>query len=257
MKRGLDAYKLKLFALVFMIIDHIYTYLTFRSWPDWIALTTRFVSPLFLYLLIEGFYYTRSRKKYLIRLSVAGLIMMAGNVVINYFIHHVDYETGKYTFRSLIAGHDIFLTLALMFAIVWCLENIKQKNKVALNALIALSLAFFSLFNEGGIQLLPITVIVWFFRGKKSLQCAGIGVWSLVWLAKSLISYFTAVKGATSFYSYMCFSNDWAMFVVIFFILLYNGKRGKNTAFTKYMFYIIYPVHLWILMILDHTIIGN
>lgn len=47
MKRGLDAYKLKLFALVFMIIDHIYTYLTFRSWPDWIALTTRFVSPLF------------------------------------------------------------------------------------------------------------------------------------------------------------------------------------------------------------------
>lgn len=98
---------------------------------------------------------------------------------------------------------------------------------------------------------------MWFFHGKKSLQCAGIGVYSLAWLAKSLFSYFTAVKSSGTFYSYMCFSNDWAMFAVIFFILLYNGKRGKNTAFTKYMFYIIYPIHLWILMILRYIIIGN
>lgn len=257
MKRGLDAYKLKLFALVFMIIDHIYTYLTFRSWPDWIALTTRFVSPLFLYLMIEGFYYTRSRKKYLIRLSVAGLIMMAGNVVINYFIHHVDYETGKYTFRSLIAGHDIFLTLALMFAIVWCLENIKQKKRVVLNVFMAIILAFLSLFGEGGLELLPMTLIIWFFRGKKSLQCAGIGVYCLAWLAKSLYSYYTAIIGSTTFYSHICFDHNWAMFLVIPFILLYNGERGRNTTFSKYMFYIIYPAHLWILMILRYVIIGN
>lgn len=257
MKRGLDAYKLKLFALVFMIIDHIYTYLTFRSWPDWIALTTRFVSPLFLYLLIEGFYYTRSRKKYLIRLSVAGLIMMAGNVVINYFIHHVDYETGKYTFRSLIAGHDIFLTLAVMFAIVWCLENIKQKKRVVLNVFMAIILAFLSLFGEGGLELLPMTLIIWFFRGKKSLQCAGIGVYCLAWLAKSLYSYYTAIIGSTTFYSHICFDHNWAMFLVIPFILLYNGERGRNTTFSKYMFYIIYPAHLWILMILRYVIIGN
>ena len=257
MKRGLDAYKLKLIALVFMLIDHIYTELTFRTWPDWIALTTRFVSPLFLYLMIEGFYYTRSRKKYLTRLFVAGLIMMAANVVINYFTHNVNYQTGKYTFRSLIAGHDIFLTLAAMFAIVWCLENIKQKNKVALNVFMAIILAFLSLFGEGGLELLPMTLIIWFFRGRKSLQCAGIGVYCLAWLAKSLYSYYTAIIGSTSFYSHICFDHDWAMFLVIPFILLYNGERGKNNAFSKYMFYIIYPIHLWILMILRYIIIGN
>ena len=48
------------------------------------------------------------------------------------------------------------------------------------------------------------------------------------------------------------FDNEWAMLLVIPFILLYNGKRGINNAsFSKYMFYVVYPVHLWILMILN------
>ncbi|MBP3754774.1 MAG: hypothetical protein J6I66_07945 [Lachnospiraceae bacterium] len=37
-------------------------------------------------------------------------------------------------------------------------------------------------------------------------------------------------------------------------LLLYNGERGKNIPFTKYMFYVIYPVHLWILMIVRYMI---
>ena len=76
MKRGLDVFKLKLISLVFMITDHVYSYLNgpvhgYQAealWPQWIPLLTRFVSPLFLYLMIEGFYHTRSRKKYLTRL---------------------------------------------------------------------------------------------------------------------------------------------------------------------------------------------
>ncbi|RVU70996.1 MULTISPECIES: TraX family protein [Lactobacillus] len=39
---------------------------------------------------------------------------------------------------------------------------------------------------------------------------------------------------------------------VIPLILLYNGQRGKKSWITKYFFYIIYPVHLWILMILHY-----
>ena len=71
MKKGLDAYKLKLIALLFMITDHVYSYLNApvhgyqagASWPQWIPVLTRFVSPLFLYLMIDGFYHTSSRKK--------------------------------------------------------------------------------------------------------------------------------------------------------------------------------------------------
>ena len=101
--------------------------------------------------------------------------------------------------------------------------------------------------------MLPVTFIIWFFHNSKPLQCTGICIWSLILLAHTLISYLTNNPGC-SLYSYLCFDNEWAMFPVIFLIFPYNGKRGRNTAFTKYMFYVIYPVHLWILMILRYII---
>lgn len=263
MKKGLDSFKLKLIALLFMIVDHVYTYLNGpihgyqigRTWPEWIPVLTRFVSPLFLYLMIDGFYHTRSRKKFLIRLFVAAFIMLVGNVAINLLFHNVNYSTGRYSFSSIIEGHNIFLTLAVLFAFVWCLENIKQRKRLILSIFLACFSAFFCIFLEGGFFLLPITVIVWLFHEKKSLQCIGIGVWCAILLAKALISYYSG-DIATSLYSDLCFDNEWAMFLVIFFILLYNGERGRNTRLTKYMFYIIYPIHLWILMIIRYILVS-
>ena len=262
MKKGLNSYQLKLIALCFMILDHLYSklnwpmheYLNWPFWPQWIPVITRFVSPLFLYLMVDGFYHTRSRQKFLTRLFTAALIMQAGNIVLNYVFHNVDHYTGKYTFRSLLNGNNIFLTLAVLFAFIWCLENMKQRKKVILNVVLAFLTGAFSLFLEGGFELLPVTLVVWFFHERKALQCVGICVWSGLLLAKALISYFTGSMG-TSLYVDLCFDNEWAMFVVIFFILLYNGERGKNTKFTKYMFYVIYPLHLWILEIVRNLII--
>lgn len=248
MKSGLDAYKLKLIALLFMILDHVHTHLWFYgSMPQWLSLVTRFVSPLFLYLMIEGFYHTRSRKKYLLRLSVAALIMLAGNVAINLYFHNVNPATGKYGYFRLTGPNNIFLTLALLFALVWCLENIRQRKNVIRSGIIAVFIAFLCLFAEGGFYMLPVAVIIWFFHGKKALQCIGIGAFGLLLLAHTLVTF----TGACSLYSHLCFDNEWGMILVIPFILLYNGKRGKNTAFSKYLFYVIYPVHIWILVIMN------
>lgn len=248
MENGIDSYRLKVTALLFMLLDHLHSHLWFYGvWPTWISLTTRFVSPLFLYLMVEGFFHTRSRKKYLIRLSVAALIMMIGNVIINLFFHNVSVSTGKYTFFSLTGPNNIFLTLALLFAVIWCLENIKNKERRVLNVFLAVIFAFLCMFTEGGVYMLPIAVIVWYFHGKKIWQCIGIGAFCVILLVHTLMSF----PGNTSLYHYLCFDNEWAMITVIPFILLYNGKRGRNTTFSKYMFYVFYPVHLWILMIVN------
>ena len=231
-----------------MILDHVHTHLwLYGSMPQWLSLVTRFVSPLFLYLMIEGFYHTRSRAKYLIRLSVAALIMLAGNVAINLYFHNVNPATGKYRYFTLTGPNNIFMTLALLFALVWCLENVKQHNHIIRSILIALIVAFLCLFSEGGIYMLPIAIIVWFFHEKKAFQCIGIGVYCLLLLVFTLVTF----TGGCTLYSYLCFDNEWAMFLVIPFILLYNGKRGRNTAFSKYLFYVIYPVHIWIFVILN------
>jgi hypothetical protein len=247
-KKGLDAYKLKLIALCFMILDHLHTHLWFSQYcPQWSSVVTRFVAPLFLYLMVEGFYHTRNRKKYMSRLFLAALIMMCGNVIINLSFHHVNSYTGKYSYFSLTGPNNIFLTLALLFALIWCLENIKLRKNILLNVFLSVLIAALCIFAEGGLYLLPVVFFVWLFRGKKAGQCIGIGIYCLILLILALISF----TGDSSLYSYLCFDCEWAMALVIPFILLYNGERGKNTAFSKYMFYIIYPVHIWILVILN------
>ena len=78
-------------------------------------------------------------------------------------------------------------------------------------------------------------------------------MWCIALLVHTLMTFF---KGGTevTLYNYVCFDNEWANLLVIPFILLYNGERGKNTLFTKYMFYTVYPIHIWILMIIRFVI---
>ena len=208
MEKGLDSYKLKLIALVFMILDHVHTYL-FRSQPEFISLITRFVSPLFLYLMIDGFYHTKSRKKFLIRLFVTGIIMQLGNTIINEVFHYLNPQ--KYDFY--LPWNNIFLTLACMFAFVWCLENVRQRNRIILNIFLALITAISSIFCEGGIYLLPIAFVIWFFHEKRHLQFAGISVWCIIILVYELSYYFTAKP--CDIYHYLCFNNEWAMIKII------------------------------------------
>lgn len=262
MKRGLDSYKLKLIALAFMILDHIYTYLNYPlyeqfNWPlmpEWISLITRFVSPLFLYLMIEGFYHTSSRKNYLIRLFTAAFIMMGGNVIINFIFRNNDPSQESLNLYRMTGPNNIFLTLAFLFAFIWCLENMKQKKKVILSGFLAIVITVISLILEGGLYLLPLAFIMWLFHERKALQYAGIAVYCGVLLALTLRTYYSG-NIADSLYSYLCFDNEWGNIFVLLFLPIYNGERGRNTKFSKYMFYIIYPAHIWALMIIRYMII--
>ncbi len=253
-KKGLDAYQLKIIALIFMILDHVHSYLFYGMWPRWISLLPRFVAPLFLYLMVEGFFYTRSRKKYAGRLFLAAAVMWAGNAVINFAFHNVDRITGRYTFYSLIEGHNIFLTLALLFCFIWALESICQKRYIALSVLLAVITAAAVLFCEGGVYLMPIAIVFYALRNRNRVKYAGIILICVAILAKALLSYFSGGTG-DSLYVTLCFDAEWAMIAVIPFIIAYNGKRGRNTAFSKRIFYIIYPLHLWMLMILAYIFI--
>lgn len=65
----------------------------------------------------------------------------------------------------------------------------------------------------------------------------------------------TAVSAKTGLYSTLTFESEWMMISVLPFIWLYNGQHGKKSWITMYFFYVIYPLHLWILMILRYIFI--
>ncbi|EFE91033.1 protein TraX [Oribacterium sp. oral taxon 078 str. F0262] len=251
-KAGLNRAQLKYLALFFMLLDNAYLRFNLNSI---IHLITRFVSPLFAWLLVDGFFHTRSREKYCKRLWIAALLMQAGNLL-SFFLFH---ERG--------ISDNIFLTLALSFSIIWLFALAEERKESALFLRIAawllfllgmglsfagIPLGFGSTLNlEGGLQILPLVLIAYFFRESRVKQ-------ALFYLAYCFLLFFVIYGGPTEAFSQgldMFFVNsDWMTWLVIPFFFLYNGEKGRSSAFDKWFFYLFYPAHLWILLLLQQWI---
>ena len=243
-------FTLKIIAMVFMVVDHIHSYL--RIGPEWISLLPRFVAPLFVYFLVEGFYHTRNWKKYFQRIFTFACIMLAGNMVINYMFHSVNYATGKMDFYALQQGNNIFLTLSVYLLILKLLQTatVNKGAKKYSSILGILILSLISLpFCEGSFYLLPLLFVFYFGYNRKKIAYAGVIAWSVLLLIKACLSYYSGGTGI-SLFSTLCFDSEWAMIAVILPIYLYSGQRGVNSNVSKWLFYVVYPAHLWVLMIL-------
>ncbi|WP_461615534.1 TraX family protein [Clostridium sp. Marseille-QA1073] len=44
----------------------------------------------------------------------------------------------------------------------------------------------------------------------------------------------------------LMYNSDFLFITAVPFMLLYNGERGLNNKFSKYMFYVFYPLHMGI-----------
>ena len=49
-------------------------------------------------------------------------------------------------------------------------------------------------------------------------------------------------------------NSDFLIILAVPFMLSYNGERGVNNKFSKYLFYVFYPLHLWILEIMKFVL---
>lgn len=241
-KRGLSRFQLKVIALVFMTLDHTPLLLGEEPFPYY-HIFSRFVGVLFGFLLVDGFFYTSNKKKYLTRLIAAAVIMSVGN-------HLIAWITGN----NEVLAYGIFSTLASGFAVIWILQwarfhagGIEKKMMGFIAAGIVAIIAM--MYTEGGFIMIPMMIVCYLFHEKK------------LWIILCTLA-FSAIIAATSitydgsgqiewelFFGVNC---QWAIVTVIPFILLYSGRPGKQNSFSKWMFYIYYPAHIWVF-----TLIGT
>ena len=135
---------------------------------------------------------------------------------------------------------------------MWSLELFRENKHKIYYLILAIALLAASLIFEGGVYLWPVLLIFYFGYHKPTAQSIGIFVWCLLLFIKGVM---TGIQTKTGLYSALTFDSEWMMISVLPFIWLYNGQRGKKSWITKYFFYIIYPAHLWILMILRYLFI--
>ncbi|RRG18779.1 hypothetical protein D3P96_02000 [Weissella viridescens] len=252
---SLTGTQLKFIAAFFMLIDHIHSYFP-EVTPDWFSFLGRFVAPLFTFLLVEGFFYTHSRRKYLTRLTLGASVMVIMNTLQNVLTGAAfDTFTHKFSFFLLfLSGHNIFITLALMFSVIWLIDILRQQEHLLIKLTLLLpigALMVLTLMVEGGVYLLPIVLVCYFSHNQKKWVMSFILLFSLLLLGKSIFTYYQMQLPNESLYSYLTFSSEFMMILAVPLIGLYNGQRGGNgSKWDKNFFYYFYPAHLAIIYII-------
>ncbi|MBN1034872.1 MULTISPECIES: TraX family protein [Clostridium] len=229
--KKLNSFTLKTFAIIAMIMDHIFTYL--RSVPIdvplWFSCIGKLASPIFFYLIVEGFFHTKSRKKYFARLAIFGGVMIILDTILG--IHN-----------------NIFLSLSLSILLLICvdyLRNIEDKKKKFLFIILILGIGFLYFNTEASIFGFVETLIFYFCREKKVL---------LSILFVSFYGLFLATVLQATNPLIFTVNNQWMSVFAIIPILMYNGKLGLKNTFTKWIFYIVYPLHLTIIILIRNAL---
>lgn len=221
---------LKILACISMFTDHatlilMHRYRDYLSTLDYSSIMYwqklyrigrnigRMAFPIFCFLLVEGFFHTSNRLKYLIRLSVMAVLSE----------HAFNLLAAS---RHLDPGHqNVFLTLAISLLTITAIEQVKihfngKPDIISLLSIVIASLGClmaYLLKTDYDYRGVLAIVTIYMLHGSKILTCLG-----------------TALVFAWE---------PWAITSVIP-LFLYNGKRGIKR---KYIFYVFYPLHIYII----------
>ncbi len=242
--RGISGSTLKLIAVITMIIDHVAAGILIRylfrngihdldinnmsavnQWMDQNAalystynamrLIGRIAFPIYCFLLVQGFEYTHNRLKYAARLLMfAAISEIPFDLLFKGQILEFGYQNVFFT---------LFFGLAVMMGLRWVEENLGGRMFTPLLYLIVIAAgmaaAQLAKTDYAAIGVLCI-VVTYLFRKKK--------IWQIV-------------SG--------CIVFSWELTAPLAYIPIafYNGKRGWKL---KYFFYLVYPVHLFVLYLI-------
>ena len=220
----LNGTQLKLIAIVSMLIDHINKSMIYPNLVTNDGFLTklsnifdiigRIAFPLFCFLLVEGFYKTHSRKKYLLNLIIFGVI---SEVPFDMF------TTASFFNKN---WNNVMFSLALVLVTIWIIDILKEKMKdkpklmwYIVSLVIVAIMSFLSMILALDYEHHAILIGYFFY---------------LFYNAK----LFSIPFGYASMYT-----EPWSL-LGFGLTLTYNGERGKQNKMLGYSFY---PVHLLIL----------
>lgn len=113
LKNGLNSFQIKVIALILMLLDHIhYIFAGVYKIPLLFTILGRLSAPIFIFMVSNSIIYTKSPKKYLLKLWIGFVFMNIGNNIINKFF---PLKSGGIIFNN------IFSTLFLIALTIYCI----------------------------------------------------------------------------------------------------------------------------------------
>lgn len=269
MKRlSLSGFQLKYIALIAMVFDHIQYFFDYTGKiPIWFAMIGRLAAPLFLFSVIEGFIHTRNRKKYFLRVYALAILMGLIQFGFYNFLHPLVRADGFFPQNMMLSSFAILL-VALQ-GIAWIQEKKYLKGIPTLLFPILLPwlmipfylsgqdkpifILFLNLLNftvlpthtsisDGGTWLLLTGIAMYLCHKNLKKEVLAFVSVSLVWVLMAI------VLGSLSIHDLMFKYIEWMELFAAPLMLCYNGQRGNGS---KYLFYVFYPTHIYLLYALS------
>ena len=223
MNKGLSGSTLKIIAMVTMLIDHIGAavlarmiiagnvelYDTYRV----LRMMGRIAFPIFCFLLVEGFCYTRNAKKYAARLCLFAVIS------------EVPFDLAFASKVLEFEYQNVFFTLAIGLLTIMAYKKVAESaienpmTKWFLQLAVAVTGGFAAELLKTDYGMLGVVVIVAFYAVR-------------------------AYRGAQIAMGCILFVENITALLAFVPVWLYNGTRGLNV---KWLFYVFYPAHLLVL----------
>jgi hypothetical protein len=214
---------LKYIAIVAMLSDHI-AMVFMSEYPVVyfiMRLMGRLTGAIMCFFIAEGFYYTRSKYKYGVRLAAFALISQFPYT----FVH-----TGTLFSQSLFVEWNVIFTFFISFCVLCAYEKIRN-NPVKWIAIGLLCAA--SYFGDWRI-IAPLWILCFYiFRDDRKKNFIVFGILATLEVASCI--------------PFMISHGDiWqaGVLLVIPLLLLYNGQKGSGNLIHKWAFYLFYPLHL-------------
>ncbi len=240
LKNGLSTNVLKYTAIIAMVIDHIANAFIDDTSHLYFIMSCigRITGPIMFFTAVEGYHHTKNLRKYIVRLFIFAVI---------------SYLPFMYAFYD----HFHILRLNIIFTILFGILAIHARRNIKnifFKTVIILLLMIASLPADYGNSCIVTMLILDYYYGNRKNQIMGYSTvvaleFGVLWL---VMSPFWHLIYENSFdISFLKESYYLLGYVLpIFFLYFYNEKQGKNNKFSKWFFYIFYPLHLSIIAII-------
>lgn len=229
-KKGLTGFALKYIALLSMTIDHFSAiFLEYGTTAYTLGRGIgRVAFPLYCFLLVEGYFHTSNHKSYLKRLFLFAIIS------------EIPFDMAFYKFPltsdlSTLTGHqNVYFTLAFGFLAMYLIDRYWQQNTTLamVSTVIIATAAELLHFDYGSMGILVILI---FYAYQKFYTNRSVMQGHIIALLP-LLTY-----------------GNFCVYLALPLLALYHGEKGnvlphgKSFPGAKYLFYVYYPLHLFVL----------
>lgn len=242
--RTLDANALKLIAIAAMTVDHV-AWMLFPGYarealPLVMHVIGRLTCPIMCYFIAEGYHYTRNVKKYMLRLLALAVVSHFAYIYASH--DYVDARSFIPFYNGNVLNQTSVAWSLLGGLVMLRINDWERPGWQKALAVLAVCLLTFPA-DWSCIAALCI-LSIGSNRGEPKKQLA----WSMFYVSLYALVYCLSLDVVYGLLQ-LC------VVLSIPLLALYNGKRGKNARLNRVMkplFYVYYPLHLFIIGLIEH-----